>query len=1328
MANPCADCGEEMEPVYACRKPHASAGALIGSAMHVCPVQKGAIWVHVIHDGDGNVEGVSVANSAAGSKDSDSSGFSPFDPLDERSDYTISLNPLSTTLAEKYRLPEPTSVPNVPVKKGQITSVQLKLERVAPLKVTVKRSDVDTFVKDISVEVTTTVPRNAPATAGQKTPDGGTVEYPQLAKGSYKVALKLSDEDKKRWRVEGSDSQDWALDPTPGKTNEVTFKLTPIIQIHLKLQFKDPEDSLRNFPKNFKFNLDFEAGPEPRKRQVVIDDNGIATADGKAFVEVERAAKSFTVDLKQAGVAWVACEKRGAAKTQELVLGADPLWGVALTKLKAEARMFRLPVADWTLLNSRWSIETVPIKGGATLTDADAKFGGIDALPAEVGSESAPVELTLKPVWQFLRFTYYDRKLKGDDPLSVPSKPNGEVMPIIIDGWRDKADETADKPADARSMWPLVDDDTKNVVCVPWIIGKGGDKADDKLKPDGETILRFKRKEAKPFILTTSATDRKLIDFSDATLRDKPSAARLAYYDLPKVWKSRGYFGWLSDADGDWGPYEDIAVKDTTLVKPLVFSLDDMVLTKEDLAPVLSPWDKTKRVALLAYSFSGTDTEPGGGTGPAAEPPANGKPQKPTPKGTRRWLNYMGLYNPDTAAPKHLSYFSKVKMEANYIADYPHWTRLVAMGGNLFDVFDQRTPEHATDVVGARAAVRWVDAVTGWPAGTRNDTRPARTDKAFFSIQPLKSTQYAQRLFGPVPYNHASPATEILGRYDFALLRCCDFDGDKEKAVNLVYFRMHFTYTGFTAPADAKYGADYVFNVGKRWNGKTGLVGTAAATRVQLLSNDTPAKPIEIDHVWFGQNLLQAESHFTCSVVAGAAGRSGFEGYAGTGNLTDKGCDDEAISSGVYFVGAHECGHGVGLEDDYCERWGAQSYGQLSFRWHLPGDPFEPDGRVTEGAESNASMMNNCVQLRNRYFWHCAEWVRAATTLKLKVKLAGHGEYKLPPHPTADRNYAFWPIAAKEVFEPDATLKRGLATTLLYALGKESYTDEGLQQHVVKGASAAFDGILVVTVNLAFTMPLTINADNRKWFLATMAGLIRDQMNGKFIATGKVNDGAANEWTFTRCLIHFSPRFLVENHDTEAVAAGTLMTGMGFQFKVEMAWSGADAVAIWDPATPVVANIVDLAGWQAGTGGSARAPADPALGALDTLVTDYHALNETKVPERITKLRAIATAADGWLTSNGPVSPTPASAAWTQRSPTVTTMKTTATALADYLDGVKTKRSVKFDGTDVNDMPAKFALHFPSMVGVFKPPTDVAAGDLQDLVRSVIPNGNVAAV
>jgi len=42
-----------------------------------------------------------------------------------------------------------------------------------------------------------------------------------------------------------------------------------------------------------------------------------------------------------------------------------------------------------------------------------------------------------------------------------------------------------------------------------------------------------------------------------------------------------------------------------------------------------------------------------------------------------------------------------------------------------------------------------------------------------------------------------------LGRFDLALLRCCDEAGGKEVAVNLVYFRMNFNVTATGVDADA---------------------------------------------------------------------------------------------------------------------------------------------------------------------------------------------------------------------------------------------------------------------------------------------------------------------------------------------------------------------------------------------------------------------------------------------------------------------------------------------------------------------------------------------
>ena len=555
-----------------------------------------------------------------------------------------------------------------------------------------------------------------------------------------------------------------------GQKKLVEIELEPLIRVYLQPQFTDPEANERPFPENFEFKMIF--GAPAGTKTVKVNAGGVAAYQDTAYVEVPLLAESFTLTFTQPTGKSVVCEKRGAAHKQELVDGVDPTTAPLLDKLKAESRYFRLPMGDWTQKNSKWKLEETALKK-VTYDKATQKFKGMNDLEAEVGTAAAPLKITLQPYWQYLRFVYYDRKLKGATQLSVPSTPNGDVLPIYVEGWRDKSTESSKVP-DAMSLWPVGDDDVA-VQCLPWIV----DKDPEKLKPLDKSLLRFKKKEAYPFIETTDATHRKLIDQTDAAKRDKPSVARLALYDLPKIWKSRGYFGWMSDAAGENGPYEDIVAKDSTKAKPIVFSLDDMVLTKDDLSPIATT--NATRVALLSHLFASSGAEPAN-TGPAAAPAA-GKPQAPTPAG-RRWLNSQGVYNPDKTT--HKSYFSKVKLEVNYIADYPHWTRLVAVEGNLFDVFDQRTPDHATQVVGARAAVRWLDAVAGKPANATIAARPARTDKTFFSIQPYVDQEYPQR-FAQAPYNHAAPSTCALGRFDLAMLRCCDVDGTTEKAVALVY-------------------------------------------------------------------------------------------------------------------------------------------------------------------------------------------------------------------------------------------------------------------------------------------------------------------------------------------------------------------------------------------------------------------------------------------------------------------------------------------------------------------------------------------------------------
>jgi hypothetical protein len=856
-----------------------------------------------------------------------------------------------------------------------------------------------------------------------------------------------------------------------------------------------------------------------------------------------------------------------------------------------------------------------------------------------------------------------------------------------------------------------------------------------------------------------AAGDRKLIDLTDDALRNTPAVARLACYDLPKLWKSRGYFGWLSDTDGEFGPYEDIATKDTTAAKPIVFSFDDIVLTAADLSPVKTPWTDTTRVAVFANTFAAS---PGAAkaptdTGPQAAPTA-GKPQKPTPKG-RRWVNDRGVYNPAGGDGIHTSYFSQITLNTNYIADYPHWTRLVACEGNLFDVFDQRTPDHASNVVGARAAVRWVDAVTGRPANAVA-ARPGVTTQRFFAIEPLHELEHAQR-FAQVQYNHGAPSTVRLGRFDLALLRCCDLDGSDERAVNLVYFRMNFafpapnatvqaSYTTATPPqavpanlagnAQLKYAEDFVTNVAARWNGTD---GKPPAARAQFLPSAAPAAPLKVDVVWFGQSLPLAHAQFACRIEVPAYRanpRSWFDGTNGKGELSAHGCAEEDSDGAglMWFVGAHECGHGVGLNDDYCERWNAYSYGQMSLRWHMPGDPYEPDGRTVEFHQSGAAMMNGNIEVRNRYFWHIAEWARGVSNTAFKVKVGAYDDYQLPPHTNASRTYANWPMNASMGWQPDAANSRGQSSLLLYALGKDKYATQGLGATVTKPNT--YDGILIAITQLRCTLPNWTTAatmqNGRKAVLQQLAAVVRDAlagMNGRFYVTGTWAAGTPQERSFSRCLLHFMPRFVVTNfHDAagagvvtngaSAGAAATLANNMGTDFNLNVVFSSTNpADGLWMVGTAAPGPLMNETMFKNTTGvvGGVRTPADHRLDTLGTQITAYHAIDALRLTERITALTQIINGTTAWLAAFA------GGVAATARQPAVQLLDTDAKAWKAHLEALRRDRNLQLTYSANNELGPIFIEQYPSMLGVFKAAPDVVAADLTTLAQAALPGATV---
>ena len=79
---------------------------------------------------------------------------------------------------------------------------------------------------------------------------------------------------------------------------------------------------------------------------------------------------------------------------------------------------------------------------------------------------------------------------------------------------------------------------------------------------------------------------------------------------MPKLWKSAKYFTQLSGGKekppAKVGKFEDLAAETTTNEKPLIFSLDDIILTDKDLNPVKwIPDNKTEnRISIFCNTFS----------------------------------------------------------------------------------------------------------------------------------------------------------------------------------------------------------------------------------------------------------------------------------------------------------------------------------------------------------------------------------------------------------------------------------------------------------------------------------------------------------------------------------------------------------------------------------------------------------------------------------------------------------------------------------------------------------------------------------------------------
>lgn len=836
--------------------------------------------------------------------------------------------------------------------------------------------------------------------------------------------------------------------------NRTVNVLRPVPRVvFLWLRFKDPEGKERNFPAQLPVRVVLASGKD------VKTINAKTLAKGVLRFPLPKSGTkplpwSFRLEWTSTDSYYIV-EQPGAIDCDL----ATP--GTLKQVAKGGRRFFMLPKA-FSLLTADWTVAggsnaTVNLDRG-TIAQTDIRL--------DVGSSRQPFRLTLNPHWRFFRFVFFDRYF-GPAPSAGESRASHQVRisipPIELEGFRGDASAVGNSP-DTHSNWTVGGDPKKLLQCLPWILQWKDDGGKRKALPKltGTTAgLRVSTPEG-TYIHSKSATDRVIEQIPSGDSRLDLGAGRLRYYDLPALWKSLNYWvrGSHLPAKNERGKFfDELTASELEAAeqagKPLEFSLDDIVLTGITDVPI--PLLDADHVTLFHHSFykTGGKVSGMGVFDPGSDVSDQGYP-----------------YSQDVRAPRR-----------NYIWRYPDWTRLVIAQGNLFDVFDQRT-RNTGYVAGARAAVRWVDAVKdeGVPAMKEFSPRPGLTGGAkndSIAVQPFYELSYFSDDAPPEPgkakydlWTSSAAKDRIkIGRVDVALLRCSDHSGDTESAALLRYHRYFLraedkpNYLKGKPQEQKAWLKALVTNVADRWSGADGINGDLA----WILPRKEPPK-LQIQVVTFVQYLEPGRSH-----VIIATSDDPDVGFVNTIHGYSELCPGDASSpgdaeerQGEGLVAAHEAGHAGGLPDEYS----ASADGQYNFAYrHAPGTPFLLDG---------AAMMWRNKEVRARHFWHHAEWLRTTGAFKDVEFTVAHGDkendFKLPHYrdATLGRNYVYWPVRMN-------LRARGSGTACfdshLYLLGNDLYASSVLPGMPGITGSGAFDGILTVLVRMYFLFADSLNEE-----------------------------------------------------------------------------------------------------------------------------------------------------------------------------------------------------------------------------------------------------------
>jgi len=935
-----------------------------------------------------------------------------------------------------------------------------------------------------------------------------------------------------------------------GQKHQVDLFIRHPLNVYLEFKFHDPQKTNTfPFPKDFPVQVWNTSKILEKKTD----------EKGRIDFELDRQHKWFTLKFGDGPVYFTVGD--GSTGKCALKLDADR------KAMSLAGEKFFSPPDVWSLRESIWEFSEEPkfIDGVVARNNNEGKIYVFKSAGRNwvrrIGEKDAPITMTLDPHWQFNRFEFFDRYYGHSDH----GHKRANIPPVLVEAVSTKGKTEIREGSGHWVLNPKSVDDS--VLAVPWIRQKksNGVKAE---KPDDGCFLRFKT-DTDTWVSSSAADTRKIEIIPAGDPKLAPGVDRLKYYDLPEQWESRKY--WTRFGKGaaqtakfwkDWRKADYL--KSRAVGEPIIFSLDDIVLSDAGLNPL--KLTKKDRFAVFYHRFK-----------PDYDEAAN--------------VSSHGVYK------KHAKeeYFSDIELKGakfNYLTQYPNWVRLLAGVTALYDAFDKRT---VSGVLGARAAVKWFDPIASGVAPGNAVGWQAAIDKTHFILEPY---------YGQAQHKHwmqFNAGGGRVGRFDMALIRNCDRQGAKELFVSMQYFRLFFDFMADSKVAKAKrpgYIVDAAVALMNRWNGND----AASAHRGEIVPQDA-AKNLTGEVLWFVQPVASInEAHFQMKVTS-SVDRASMGSVRGTGTIGDDAAKPApTYGTALAYVLAHELGHGGSLPDEYAERVNWASRGTAGFSCNTPGDPFVDEGLYPEfnasvyaAANPPYPMMTQTVEMRNRYFWHNAEFARKFIGDAMFAKYDTFPEYKVPGHPSYPRSqYSHWPIATALNHGLGA---KGRADIYLHAAGKERYT----QTLIPKGP---YDGIL--TLLLKLVLYETAAASSAIDVRDAIRNTIRNY-NKRFYGTGGLSvstDAGNKDFNCARTMFRLSPRFALDAPDKTAAdfakaadwaayqvtwankLASTLATfGKHFDVNVvdaKVGASGFNAVTnkydlIVDYTDPNVANLIK--GW-----------------------------------------------------------------------------------------------------------------------------------------------------